>query len=311
MSELRQSPEHADFMRSIGWHVEQSPKRVVAYVRGILPFVSVMKIQRASILDIDWEWVKKIAKKHKVWGCYVEPLESELSCDDKLHEIWSMLKKKLRMTETKNAMLPTATRQIDLTHSEQKLLKEMKEKTRYNVGLAKRRGLRAGIVSGKRVVASERLFERVADMIEVNARRAGYWAIPRKWLKAQLKAFDTNGEIIIVADEKSIEDLENDKAQINFKSWQAVACYWLSDDGIFYGANGSTAMGRKNMAPTLAVWEGMRLGKRRKKRYFDFDGIYDERVPNKRWLGYSVFKAGFGGYEVKYKFSGFSWFPCW
>lgn len=40
--------------------------------------------------------------------------------------------------------------------------------------------------------------------------------------------------------------------------------------------------------------------KKRGCKIFDFEGIYDERFPNKSWLGFTHFKKSFGGYEVSY-----------
>ena len=309
--ELRQSPDYARYMRSIGWQVEESDQQVLAYVKRIFPFMSVMKIQRASVKNIEPAWVKRVAQKHEVWGCYIEPLETETEFTHELKKAWNTLSKSLRMTTTKNAMLPTATRQLDLKKNENELLAGMKEKTRYNVGLAQRRGLHTAMLSAKTVSDSPLLFTSVANLIEANAKRANYWGVPKNWLKAQLNAFGDKGVVMIVTDANGASELEKTPEVTDPNRWQTVACYWLTDDGIYYGPNGSTALGRKNMAPTLAVVEGMRLGKQKKKKYLDFDGIYDERAPNKRWLGYSRFKAGFGGYEVKYGLSGYSWFPCW
>jgi len=42
-------------------------------------------------------------------------------------------------------------------------------------------------------------------------------------------------------------------------------------------------------------------GKRRGCRWFDFDGLYDERYqPTEAWQGFTRFKLGFGGQETTY-----------
>ena len=43
-------------------------------------------------------------------------------------------------------------------------------------------------------------------------------------------------------------------------------------------------------------------------KILDFEGIFDERFPNKKWKGFTHFKKSFAGYEVEYPgaFSKFS-----
>jgi len=50
-------------------------------------------------------------------------------------------------------------------------------------------------------------------------------------------------------------------------------------------------------APTLLVWEALKLAKNRGAKQFDFVGVWDERIPNKfhEWKGFTKFKEGFGG----------------
>jgi len=58
--------------------------------------------------------------------------------------------------------------------------------------------------------------------------------------------------------------------------------------------------GRKNLDQYRIVWEGILWAKSRKAKVFDFEGVYDERFPNKQWLGFTHFKKSFGGREVLY-----------
>ena len=91
----------------------------------------------------------------------------------------------------------------------------------------------------------------------------------------------------------------------------AVGAYVVAGDTIYYQMNGSTEKGRQEFAPYTVVWEGMLEGKRRGCRWFDFDGIFDERFAKaqKKWKGFSRFKTGFGGVEVTYLGSFSKWFP--
>ena len=75
--------------------------------------------------------------------------------------------------------------------------------------------------------------------------------------------------------------------------WENIAYYWIA---------GATKKGKKLFAPTLLVWEALKLSKKRRCKQFDFVGVLDERLPNKfkSWKGFTKFKEGFGGKKVYY-----------
>ena len=70
-----------------------------------------------------------------------------------------------------------------------------------------------------------------------------------------------------------------------------MAYYWIA---------ASTKQGDQNYAPSLLAWEALKLAKKKKCDFFDFEGVYDERFPkiNRSWLGFTRFKQGFGGKEI-------------
>lgn len=75
--------------------------------------------------------------------------------------------------------------------------------------------------------------------------------------------------------------------------WNGVAYYWIA---------AGTKKAKKLFAPTLLVYEALKLAKLRKAKSFDFVGVWDERIPNqnREWLGFTKFKEGFGGKELYY-----------
>jgi len=58
--------------------------------------------------------------------------------------------------------------------------------------------------------------------------------------------------------------------------------------------------GRKRLAQYSLVWKGIKWAKSRGAKYFDMEGIYDERFPISTWQGFTKFKKGFGGKLAKY-----------
>jgi lipid II:glycine glycyltransferase (peptidoglycan interpeptide bridge formation enzyme) len=245
--DLRQTPAYADYMRLIGWQAERVPDWLYIKKIPLLPW-SIAKLQRAK--NVDWERVKRVIKKYWVIKVITEETIAKKT-------IW-----------------------VDLRKSEKQLLAEMKPKTRYNIGLARRKRVRIKVVSGKSILQTG-LF----NLLKQNASRLRIFGLPQKWFEAQVAAFKNKCFAVL-----------------SYVDGELVAgvFYMTSKDACFYSYNGSTEMGRKLMAPSLCVWAGIREAKRRKLKVFDFEGIYDGSRSLRRWKGFTKFKQGFGGKEITF-----------
>lgn len=84
---------------------------------------------------------------------------------------------------------------------------------------------------------------------------------------------------------------EDNSAGAIFLIENKIAYYWQAFSG---------AEGRKSLAQYKIVWEGIMKSKAAGAKILDFEGIYDERFPDKSWKGFSHFKKSFGGNEVEY-----------
>ena len=248
--DLRQTPEYAEYLKKIGWIVERVPDFLYIKRIPLLPW-SIGKLQRAE--NVDWKLVEMARKKYRVIKLFTEEMVAKKT-------IW-----------------------VDLRKSEKQLLAEMKPKTRYNIGLAERRGIKIKIVSGEKILETG-LF----NLLKQNARRLRIFEMPQKWFEAQVKAFGEKCFGVLALRLRSGQEAE----------LLAGNFFMTSRDGCFYAHNGSTEWGRKLMAPTLCTWEGMREAKRRKLKVFDFEGIYDGSRVLRRWRGFTRFKKGFGGEEI-------------
>ena len=246
--DLRQTQEWANYLKLIGWQVEKVPDFL--YVRKIplLP-LSIGKLQRAK--NVDWELVQRARKEHRIIKLITEETVARKT-------IW-----------------------IDLKKSEKQLLTEMKQKTRYNIGLAKKRGVVTHVRTNPNGVS-------LYELLRSNAKRLGIFAMPRKWYEAQVESFGKKCFAVLAYHNSEL-------VAGNF--------FMTSNDACFYSHNGSTELGRKLMAPSLCVWEGIRKAKRRKLKIFDFDGIDDGSNNLKRWKGFTKFKQGFGGEEITFPIS--------
>jgi lipid II:glycine glycyltransferase (peptidoglycan interpeptide bridge formation enzyme) len=285
MNDLRQTKEWAEYLKKIGWVVEEyrdSGVRVLGYVRQIpfMPF-SILKIQRVKKEQISDGWLRAIQKKHRAVVSYIE-LDYQLR-ELEPGELPELVK--MGYKTTWNGMLPTKTRIIDLGFSNEELLKQMKAKTRYNIGLAKKHGLGLKIIDGQELIKDTVTFEALYRVIQTNALRVGLFGVSKAWYRALFRAFGNKAYGALINREQRL---------------LAGAVFLTTKDTSYYFYNGSVEEGRKLMAPTLAVWVGMEEARRRGLTTFDFDGVSDERHPTKKWQGFTRFKEGFGGKAVYY-----------
>jgi peptidoglycan pentaglycine glycine transferase (the first glycine) len=191
---------------------------------------------------------------------------------------------------------PTKTLMLELDPDADELLRGMKEKTRYNIRLAERRGVTAEVLDGRAVLGDGGRFDEFYSVYEQNCRRVGTKSQPHQTLR------------------QFVGGLQEDVFAVFARSGgetAAVALCVLNDGTAVYEMNGSTEGGRKAFAPTLVMWKAILEAKRRGCRRFDFGGTFDGRYQKAQevWKGFSQFKAGFGGLEVTYLGSFVKWLP--
>ena len=97
---------------------------------------------------------------------------------------------------------------------------------------------------------------------------------PLSHLLALKKSFGKNVTFLAFRDSGAI-----------FLKTREIAYYWQAFTG---------KEGRKSEIQYKIVWEGILWAKRQGAKIFDFEGIYNERFPNKSWLGFTHFKKSFG-----------------
>ena len=80
-----------------------------------------------------------------------------------------------------------------------------------------------------------------------------------------------------------------------------------SKDTANYYMTWTSDLGRNSGAHYKLVWEEMLLAKKRGVKYFDFEGVFDARWPQKKWHGFTEFKRRFGGKLVQFPGGYFRW----
>ena len=178
---------------------------------------------------------------------------------------------------------PSKTLQLNLTPSLDEIQAQMDKDTRYEIRKAE---------ENKILVKKSEDIESFIDIWTQNAKRRGFWVPFKKEIRAIFESFGKNAYLFLTYSNFQLP-------ASNFPL--AGALILLANDTASYFHAASTPEGRKLAAPSLVVWEAIKIAKKNGCKIFDFEGIIDPRDKNtKKWGGFTRFKKGFGGKEVEY-----------
>ncbi|HEV8601481.1 MAG TPA: peptidoglycan bridge formation glycyltransferase FemA/FemB family protein [Patescibacteria group bacterium] len=172
---------------------------------------------------------------------------------------------------------PTHNWMLSLTKTEQELLIGMKPKTRYNINLAQRKGVKV------RVGTKEDLIPLYQLLLET-AGRNGFKLHPQNYYWQAVETMFPRYLKILIAEYQG----------------KPLAGMLLSlfGDTATYLHGGSASSMKEAMAPYLLHWEAIKLSKSMGLSLYDFGGVTANASQDHAWVGLSRFKKGFGGFEV-------------
>ena len=176
--------------------------------------------------------------------------------------------------------LPTKTIRVDLTRNEEAIFRSFSE--------AKRRAVRRATKLG--VVIHEST--NIDDLIRVKNKSGGpFGFVTTTGIKEFWPIFSPDHAAILLA--RASRNNNKIVGGVLLLLWDYVAYYWIA---------GAVKKGKKLFAPTLLIWEAIKLSKKRGCKWFDFVGVWDERIPkeNLEWKGFTKFKEGFEGETLYY-----------
>jgi lipid II:glycine glycyltransferase (peptidoglycan interpeptide bridge formation enzyme) len=164
---------------------------------------------------------------------------------------------------------------LDLTRSEEDLLAAMKQKTRYNIRLAVRKG-----VSVRR--GAEADFESLYQMYAETAVRDGFAVRGKEYYLAVWQTFFESGMLVPL-----IAEVEGEAV--------AGLMLFIFGDRCWYLYGMSTGQHRNRMPTYLLQWEAILAGKQADCRFYDLWGAPDEFSEADSMWGVYRFKQGLGG----------------
>ena len=186
---------------------------------------------------------------------------------------------------------PTSTVLVRLLGDEDRLLAGMKSKTRYNIRLARRRGVTVTVASapqalGEPLAGWYSLYRSTAERHRITAHSGAYFAT-----LFELAAAVDAPELFLLSAHYRDELVGG----IIVSVCGGMARY-------LYGA--SAPRQRDAMANYALQWEAMQLAQARRCHGYDLYGIPPAADPEHPWFGLYRFKTGFGGDIVHYR-------GCW
>ncbi len=176
-------------------------------------------------------------------------------------------------------ILPSDTVFIDLQKDEKALLQEMKPKTRYNIRLSMRKGVRVRKASLQDLDIWYKLYKETCT-------RNRLFLHDIKFFKTILttKAHDVRSPAEV---ELLIAELDTEPLAAIFLVYAGQRATYL------YGS--SSSLNRKYMATYALQWEALRRAKKRGCSRYDMFGVAPQPDPAHPLFGLYRFKVGFGG----------------
>lgn len=218
--------------------------------------------------------IQKVVKKYKCVYVQLEPdsTQKNINFDNKNFQIFPSF----HPLFTKYSFV------LDITKSEEELLKNMHPKTRYNIKVAQKHDVK--IVED----SSEKGFETFLNLYEETTTRQRFYAHTPKYHKNLWEAL------------KSSRAHKNSLSYhlLHAKLGNQVLVSWVLfsfQNKLYYPYGASSREHRDKMASNLIMWEAIKLGKKLGCTSFDMWGALGENPDTKDpWYGFHKFKQGYG-----------------
>lgn len=253
-----QSKEWFDFQKSLGRKVWQIGE--IGVIKYNLPFgksyLYSPRCESKFLSDLFFKKIKDVAKQENSIFFKIEPQDKvDLG--------------KYKFVKSHNIQ-PIKTLILDISKPEQELLNQMHYKTRYNIGLADKKGIK--------IRKDKKLFDEFWKLMQETTKRDKFRPHPKEYYR---KMLEIPGIELFVASYKDKIVAAN------------IVVFYKKQTIYLHGA--SDYEHRNLMAPHLLQWEQIKEAKKRGCLEYDFWGIDEKKLP-----GVTRFKKGFGGREISY-----------
>lgn len=171
---------------------------------------------------------------------------------------------------------------LDLKPSHEELFARLKQKTRYNIRLAQKNGVKVKIDN------SDEAFDEYIQLWKETTKRQGFYAHTENYHRTMWQHLREEGVAYLI------------KAVYNEKTLSTWIVF-MFNKVLYYPYGASSREHREVMASNLLAWEAMCFGKDHGCTTFDMWGSLgpnpDQSDP---WYGFHKFKEGYGGDLVEF-----------
>ena len=181
--------------------------------------------------------------------------------------------------KTQFNILPSNTIYLNLSNDTETILQRMKPKTRYNIGLACRKGVTVRPIGMESLEIWYKLYQETAQRNKIRINDINNF---RAVLEAKTHNSQSPAEVILLL------------AELDHKPLAAMFLIITGNRGSYlYGASSSD--NRNYMAPYALQWEAIKISKSRGCTEYDMFGVSPNPDPTHPLYGLYKFKIGFGG----------------
>jgi len=171
---------------------------------------------------------------------------------------------------------------VDLTKSEDELLSSMHPKTRYNIKIANRYGVK---VYEKTDDAGFKIY---LDLLFETTKRQGFYLHSRSYHESLWKILKPTGMVHVMLSEYQGQVL-------------SAFMLFVLKDKLFYPYGSSLTIHKEVMAQNLLMWEVVKFGKSQNLKSFDMWGsLGPDARESDNGYGFHHFKQGYGGQLVQF-----------
>lgn len=240
-----------------------------------------------EVLESFLKEVTKIAAKENAVFLRIEPAYKKDAPEAAEYE---KIAKKLKFRPAHASHQPECTVIIDLTKTKQEILADMKQKGRYNIKLAEKKGV---------VVKESKNANDFYKILEETTQRDGFTPHDKEFYQVMIDALEPKSMAKLYIAEYEGKVI----AGLLATFYEDMATY-------YYGASSNEY--RNVMAPYVLQWHAICEAKKAGFTKYDFLGIAPEGAKNHPWQGVTDFKLKFGGEVVNYvKAKEFVFKPFW
>lgn len=186
-----------------------------------------------------------------------------------------------RLKPSARPLFTKYTFHLDLTKSEDELLKNMHPKTRYNLRVAQKHGVTIQEEN------TDEAFEKYLELTQETTRRQGFYAHSEEYHRQMWQYLKSNIAHLFVA-----------------RYQGKISVTWivfLFKDVLYYPYGASSSENKEVMASNLMMWETIRFGKKHGAKIFDLWGTPGpDPVPSDPYFGFHRFKMGYGPKLVEF-----------